>query len=299
VGLQPSEVAQDGAEGWPLGGLIGQALAGECGQLRAGGLRQLVLLLVETLFLWGRGQVGVASHSSLPQEHIQALGPQAVPARHSCFTLESTAQQRATLEGLGPKFSTELAFTASAPCLDLSRLKEPEHTKASGPLHRLCPLTALSRLSHWPNSALFLGGGSAVVILGIELKASHLLGRCSTTSVTPPALFCFIYYSDRVSCFCLGRLQIVILLLLPRKWITGMSYHVWDLILHLIIPHSGSPTQSLKWVRDPLSPPPPATPNLPFLHLCSKAHWLLILCVLSSTDFHDDLQRGSLLNEPS
>lgn len=61
MGLQPSEVTQDGAEGWPLGWLIGQALAGKHGQLRARGFRQLVLLLVEVLFLWGREPEGVSS----------------------------------------------------------------------------------------------------------------------------------------------------------------------------------------------------------------------------------------------
>lgn len=55
LGLQLSKVTQDGAEGWPLGPLIGQALAGKHGQLWARGFRQLVLLLVEVLFLWGRG----------------------------------------------------------------------------------------------------------------------------------------------------------------------------------------------------------------------------------------------------
>lgn len=61
MGLQPSEVTQDGAEGWPLGWLIGQALAGKHGQLRARGFRQLVLLLVEVFFLWGREPEGVSS----------------------------------------------------------------------------------------------------------------------------------------------------------------------------------------------------------------------------------------------
>lgn len=51
MGLQPSEITQDGAEGRPLRWLVGQALAGEHGQLRAGGLRQPVLHVVEVLFL--------------------------------------------------------------------------------------------------------------------------------------------------------------------------------------------------------------------------------------------------------
>jgi hypothetical protein len=37
------------------------------------------------------------------------------------------------------------------------------------------------------------------VVLGFELRSSHLLGRCATTSVTPPTLFAFSYFSDRVS----------------------------------------------------------------------------------------------------
>jgi hypothetical protein len=37
-------------------------------------------------------------------------------------------------------------------------------------------------------------------ILGFELRALHLLGRCSIT----PNPFCFIYFSSRVSCFCPG-----------------------------------------------------------------------------------------------
>jgi hypothetical protein len=40
--------------------------------------------------------------------------------------------------------------------------------------------------------------------MGFELRASQLLllGRCSTTWDTSPALFCFSHFSDRVSCFC-------------------------------------------------------------------------------------------------
>lgn len=33
--LQPGEVPQNGSERWPLCWFVGQALAGECGQLRA------------------------------------------------------------------------------------------------------------------------------------------------------------------------------------------------------------------------------------------------------------------------
>jgi hypothetical protein len=49
-------------------------------------------------------------------------------------------------------------------------------------------------------------------MLGFELRASHLLGKCTTTWLMPPAcfclvlfcfVFCFSYFSDRVLCFCL------------------------------------------------------------------------------------------------
>jgi hypothetical protein len=36
------------------------------------------------------------------------------------------------------------------------------------------------------------------VILGVELMALHLPGRCSTTWAMPPALFAFSYFGDRV-----------------------------------------------------------------------------------------------------
>jgi hypothetical protein len=42
-----------------------------------------------------------------------------------------------------------------------------------------------------------------LVVLGFELRALHLLGRCST-SVTSPTPFCFSYFSDRVLCFLPG-----------------------------------------------------------------------------------------------
>lgn len=75
LGLQLSEVTQDGAEGGPLSWFVGQALADECGQLRAGGLRKQVLLLVEALFLPGREPTGVRA-LPLPQspspKHSQA-----------------------------------------------------------------------------------------------------------------------------------------------------------------------------------------------------------------------------------
>jgi hypothetical protein len=43
------------------------------------------------------------------------------------------------------------------------------------------------------------------VILELECRALHLLGRCSTDWVTPPALSCVGYFQDRISwTICLG-----------------------------------------------------------------------------------------------
>jgi hypothetical protein len=42
-----------------------------------------------------------------------------------------------------------------------------------------------------------------LVVLGFELRALQLLGSCSATRVTPPVLFCFSYFSDKVLHFCL------------------------------------------------------------------------------------------------
>lgn len=116
LGLQLSEVTQDGAEGGPLSWFIGQALAGECGQLRAGGLRKPVLLLVETLFLPGRGPTGVSAHCPPPvpfskrQSSSQnKLGP---CSGHSHFTDDTTEAWRREADlvttsepGLDPKSS--------------------------------------------------------------------------------------------------------------------------------------------------------------------------------------------------
>lgn len=76
MGLQLSEVTQDGAEGWPLGWLIGQALAGEYGQLWARGLRQLLLLLVEALFLLETGPEGVSVHPQSPSPRGGVKSPE-------------------------------------------------------------------------------------------------------------------------------------------------------------------------------------------------------------------------------
>lgn len=59
LGLQLCKVSKDGAEGGPLGRLVGEALADERGQLRAGGFWKLMLLLVEALFLRGAGPTEV------------------------------------------------------------------------------------------------------------------------------------------------------------------------------------------------------------------------------------------------
>jgi hypothetical protein len=50
------------------------------------------------------------------------------------------------------------------------------------------------------------------LLLGFELRALHLLGRCSTTQVTPQPLFGFSYFSGKVLGFLLGLPWIMILL---------------------------------------------------------------------------------------
>lgn len=138
--LQPSEVTQDGAEGRPLGWLIGQALAGKHGQLQTRGFRQLVLLLVEVLFLWGREPEGVSDPSpSLSQVSQEAeSNPQSSRAGlarslfcHPHFTDEATEpwQKEADLPatkkpGLEPK-SSKLLCGASHTWPFLSWLPPP------------------------------------------------------------------------------------------------------------------------------------------------------------------------------
>jgi hypothetical protein len=54
----------------------------------------------------------------------------------------------------------------------------------------------------------------AFSVLGFEFWASHLLDRCFITWATPPALFRFGYFWNRVSwAICLGWLQIAIILI--------------------------------------------------------------------------------------
>jgi hypothetical protein len=53
-----------------------------------------------------------------------------------------------------------------------------------------------------------------LVVLGFELRASHLLGRHFTIWVTLPALFLIVYFQDRVSqTICPGWLPTMILLI--------------------------------------------------------------------------------------
>jgi hypothetical protein len=63
--------------------------------------------------------------------------------------------------------------------------------------------------------------------LCFELRASALLGRCSTTWATPPALFCAGYFQDRVMwTICLSWLLTEILLISASQVarITGMTH---------------------------------------------------------------------------
>jgi hypothetical protein len=73
------------------------------------------------------------------------------------------------------------------------------------------------------------------VILGLELRASHLPGRHSTTQVILPPLFCVGYFQDGVSgTISLGWPQIEILLIstsrVPR--IADVSH--WCLALEIL-----------------------------------------------------------------
>jgi hypothetical protein len=54
------------------------------------------------------------------------------------------------------------------------------------------------------------------VVLGFELRSSHLLGRCSTTLPRPSALFhfCFRYFSGGISVFAWIGAQTVIHILM-------------------------------------------------------------------------------------
>jgi hypothetical protein len=68
---------------------------------------------------------------------------------------------------------------------------------------------------------VFLGGGGAVLLL--ELRASHLLGRCSTTWAALSDLFCVGYFQDRVSwTICPGWL-LTSVLLISVSWVAEIT----------------------------------------------------------------------------
>jgi hypothetical protein len=62
-----------------------------------------------------------------------------------------------------------------------------------------------------------------LVVLEFELKAWHLLGRCSTTWAMPPVLFCFSYFAERFSHFCLGHPHTHN----PSTSIQYLGFYVW------------------------------------------------------------------------
>jgi hypothetical protein len=78
------------------------------------------------------------------------------------------------------------------------------------------------------------------VELGVKPRALCLLGRCSTTGVIPPALFCFSYFSGRLLCFYLGWPWTVILLPVASHvaGMTGTCHHTrlvgWDEVSFLL-----------------------------------------------------------------
>jgi hypothetical protein len=59
-----------------------------------------------------------------------------------------------------------------------------------------------------------------LVVLGFELRALNLVGKCSTAWVMPPVLAYFSYFSDRILCLWSSYASRV-------TGITGISYHVW------------------------------------------------------------------------
>jgi hypothetical protein len=62
-----------------------------------------------------------------------------------------------------------------------------------------------------------------LVVLGSELRASHLLGRWSITWATPSALFCDGFFQDRVwRTICLGWLQTETLLI-STSWVPKIT----------------------------------------------------------------------------
>jgi hypothetical protein len=57
-----------------------------------------------------------------------------------------------------------------------------------------------------------------ISILGSELRASHLLGKRSTTRAPCHAPFCFSYFGEDATCFCWTGLDLHLLSLLP-EWL--------------------------------------------------------------------------------
>jgi hypothetical protein len=83
---------------------------------------------------------------------------------------------------------------------------------------------------------------SFLVVLGFELRASHLPDRWSITWATPLALFCVVYFQDRILLtISLGWLWTSILLI-SASWvarITGVSHWclaVWHFMCHVFGP---------------------------------------------------------------
>jgi hypothetical protein len=72
---------------------------------------------------------------------------------------------------------------------------------------------------------IFLSLFYFLVLLGIELRVSHLQGECFTNSATPLSSFLFLkfVFSDKVFNFCPDQFQIKIALSLPPK--IGVHYH--------------------------------------------------------------------------
>jgi hypothetical protein len=59
-----------------------------------------------------------------------------------------------------------------------------------------------------------------LVVLGFELRALNLVGKCSTAWVMPLVLAYFSYFSDRILCLWSSYASRV-------TGITGINYHVW------------------------------------------------------------------------
>jgi hypothetical protein len=92
------------------------------------------------------------------------------------------------------------------------------------------------------NLNIFLCNISFLIVLGFELRALLLLGKCSTIWFTFPALFTLVIFSDRVSCFLPGPAyhQNLLIYTFCIHGITGMYYHdksagnIWISIMHLL-----------------------------------------------------------------